>query len=295
MNSHDFSEELAKVSTVEELAASMKRLNDSCELSLRFLQSWGLENGRPLPRTTVHDVLGGRRPPQLVLLRDFLAAAGLTTEQHVRPWLEALDRVLQSRPDPRQRSKVAQELSGPVSAARFFVEQDALNEISKLVQSAQDEIWLWGTTLSMHVSYLESYIEHAVKNGRQVKVLLIKPDGGAMQMSGFRAGPDGQSAAEQRERLKLNLGLLSKCAHPGLEVRLVDYLAPYTMYAYDPGLATGRMDLRLGSFHGRHELRPTFQLHRERDGTWFDYFYEQFAAVWKVASPDEGSTMERSR
>lgn len=45
------------------------------------------------------------------------------------------------------------------------------------------------------------------------------------------------------------------------------------------------MDLRLGSFHGQHELRPTFRLIRKRDGEWFDYFYEQFTSVWNAADP----------
>ena len=31
-----------------------------------------------------------------------------------------------------------------------------------------------------------------------------------------------------------------------LEVRVLDYLAPYTLYGYDPGLRSGRLDMRLG-------------------------------------------------
>jgi len=294
MNPHDVAGQLAGARTVEELAAVLKQILDKSGWSLRKLQQWGIENGAPLPRTTVHDVLAGRRPPAPELLTALLNAIGITDDHQIRPWLDALERVQQSRSTPRERVKSARSLHGQVSAAQFFVEEDQLNEITRLIQRSEDEVWLWGATLSRHIPYLESYIREAVARDCRVKVLLIKPEGAAMTMSGLRAGPEGQSIPEQRARLEHNLALLAERTHPGLEVRLVDYLAPYTLYAYDPGLAHGKMDLRLGSFHGQHELRPTFQLHRDRDGDWFDYFYEQFTVVWKIAEPTEGTSIPHS-
>lgn len=287
MNQPNFAGELAQVRTMEQLAAIMRQLMETKAVSLRKIAAWGTDNGRPLPRATVHDVLSAVRPPQPRLLEDFLMATGLTDETQQLPWMEALERVQQTRPGPRSRSKLAYDLAGPVSAARFFVEEDELGEITKLIQQAQEEIWLWGTTLHKHIPYLESYLKEAADAGRQVKVLLIAPEGSAMTMSAFRAGPRGQPIEVQQRNLATDLERLGAGTYPGLDVRLVDYLHAYTMYAYDPGEANGTMDLRLGSFHGRHELRPTFQLRRERDGDWFDYFYEQFAAVWSVAQPPQ--------
>jgi hypothetical protein len=142
-----------------------------------------------------------------------------------------------------------------------------------------------GTTLSMHVPYLQPALQHAIANGRDVRILLIKPAGAAMDMSALRAGPDGLGCQEQEEHLSTNLATLRRLAQagPGLEVRLIDYLAPYTLYAYDPGLDTGKMQMRLGSFLGDHYLRPTFQVERARDESWFDYFYEQFVSIWNAA------------
>ncbi|MGY2033401.1 hypothetical protein [Nocardia gipuzkoensis] len=293
MNQRGLAGQLADVRTVQELAAVLKQLLDEAGWSLRKLQQWGTENGVPLPRATVHDVLAGRRPPAPELLEALLGAVGMTDDLQTRLWRDALERVQQSRSTPRERVKSARNLHGRVSAAQFFVEEDQLNEITRLIQRCEDEVWLWGATLSRHIPYLESYIKDAVERDCRVKILLIKLEGAAMTMSGLRAGPDGQSIPEQQARLKHNLRLLDDCAHPGLEVRLVDYLAPYTLYAYDPGLGHGKMDLRLGSFHGQHELRPTFQLHRERDGDWFDYFYEQFTVVWKAAEPTEGTVSKQ--
>jgi hypothetical protein len=45
------------------------------------------------------------------------------------------------------------------------------------------------------------------------------------------------------------------------------------------------MRMRLGSFHGKHHLRPTFQVDRSHDEAWFDYFYEQFVSMWNAGDP----------
>ncbi|MGF1430631.1 hypothetical protein [Kitasatospora sp. LaBMicrA B282] len=180
-----------------------------------------------------------------------------------------------------------------MAATRFFVEQDDLTVIKDLVLNAENEVWLWGTTLPMHIPYLETYLAGALAKGVLVKILLIKPASAAMDMAAFRS-PD-HDAQNMEERLATYLEILHRLAARGrgLEVRLVDYLAPYTLYAYDPGLSGGRMDLRLGSFHGDHDLRPTFQLLRGRDGDWFDYFYEQFTRVWTVADPEAAGLRPR--
>ncbi len=84
--------------------------------------------------------------------------------------------------------------------------------------------------------------------------------------------------------LKHNLELL----HPllvqkGFELRLLDYFGPYTLYAYDPDSPHGKMDLRLSSFRGKHELRPTFRVNHQDDPDWFDYFFDQFMQAWNAA------------
>ncbi|MFI7081842.1 hypothetical protein ACIBO1_31590 [Micromonospora sp. NPDC049903] len=283
MSDDSMAPELKTVQTTEQLAACIRNLlkqNDS--LSLRELESWGIAHNRPMPRASVGEARSGVRPPSKPLLLNLLAATDIQGDLEVQAWLDALDRVQASKASPPRQRRFGDLQSVP--ANRFFVEQDDLIEISHLIQRAQDEVWLWGTTLSMHIPYLDTYLEQALSRDVRVKVLLIKPGSAAMSMSAFRAGPDGMVHGLE-ERLAINLGLLDRLLErrTGMEVRLVDYLAPYTLYAYDPGLESGSMDLRLGSFHGQHELRPTFRLVRKRDGEWFDYFYEQFTSVWNSA------------
>lgn len=181
-----------------------------------------------------------------------------------------------------------------IQASRFFSKTDDIDEITQRIPNCQTEVWLWGTTLSMHIDYLAPYIVEALAGNRQVKVLLIKPGGDAVTMSGFRAGPKGYSVAKQNKDLRDNLTTLwdIKANSPGLEIKVVDYLAPYTLYAYDPDSVNGHMELRLGSFHGNHKLRPSFELRRDRDGDWFDYFCDQFRSVWRAAHDYEPNRAE---
>ncbi|MFE7723520.1 hypothetical protein ACFU44_31355 [Nocardia rhizosphaerihabitans] len=279
---------IAEIRTLEEFAAHLRRLVADAGASLRDLEDWGMANQKYLSKSSVHDVLKAVRPPTQEKLRYLLQACGVTNSPEVSAWIEARDRVVAALPDPRRQTRTTSEL-GPVPASRFFYKEDHLNQITSRIEALQDEVWLWGTTLSMHIPYLKRYLKDAVANDRRVKVLLIKPGGAAMAMSGLRAGPRGDSATEQEARFAIHRADLRRISqqNPGLEVRLIDYLAPYTLYAYDPGLANGMMELRLGSFHGRHDARPTFTLTRQKDEYWFEYFYDQFASVWKAADPDE--------
>jgi hypothetical protein len=280
-------DELAAAATPADLAKCMRKLHHADgRIPLRELESWGVGNGRPMAKSTLGDALAGKRPPSVQLLRNFLAAMKVREEADVRPWLEALDRIAAAQPGGRARSYADREL-GPVAAHKFFVETDKVDEIARWIKDVKEQVWLMGTTLSMHVPYLQPALQHAITNGRNVRILLIKPDGAAMDMSVLRAGPDGLGRHEQEEHLSTNLAILRRLAQAGprLEVRLIDYLAPYTLYAYDPGLDTGKIQMRLGSFHGDHYLRPTFQVERTRDESWFEYFYEQFVSMWNAAEP----------
>lgn len=281
-------EDLAAVVEPADLATYMRKLHSADgRTPLRELESWGVGHDRPMAKSTLGDALAGKRPPSVQLLRNFLASMKVREETDVRPWLEALDRVAAVQPGGRARSYADRE-QGPVAAHKFFVEKDKVDEIAHWIKEVKEQVWLLGTTLSMHVPYLQPALQHAIASGRNVRILLIKPDGGAMDMSVLRAGPEGLGRHEQEEHLSTNLAILRRLAHAGpcLEVRLIDYLAPYTLYAYDPGLDIGRMQMRLGSFHGDHYLRPTFQVERSRDARdegWFEYFYEQFVSIWNAA------------
>lgn len=286
MNDDELLARVAAVQTVEELADCLSELRRSQrpQPSLRELEQWGAGHRRPLPTTTVHEVRKGVRPPRPSLLRSLLAAFQVHGEHRVRVWLEALDRVQSDRGSPRRCGRSGQQF-GPVSAARFFSDRQDVNEVAERIGAAREEALLWGAVLPMYLPYLRPFIRTALARGVLVRVLLITPAGAAMTMAALRSADSG--IGHLQEALRNNLDVLHRLEAelPGLQVRLIDYLPPYTLYAYDPGLPDGCMDLRLMSFHGDYGTRPGFSLQRARDEDWFTYFYEQFTLVWKAARP----------
>jgi hypothetical protein len=191
---------------------------------------------------------------------------------------------------------LADSLSDP-TAERFFARRQGMDDVDAKMVAARDEIFLWGTAIHMHVPYLERRLAELATRKVRVKVLLIKPAGGAFDMAVFRAGPN-ETSASLTDKLAASHRVLTRllAAYPeSIEVRHVDYLAPYTMYAYDPDSAEGNLDVRLSSFHGENDLRPTFHLRHKIDGAWFEYFTQQFRGVWAAADLPTFAPPQQSR
>jgi hypothetical protein len=67
--------------------------------TLRWLEQWGRNHGKPLPRTTVADMLRGQRLPRVAILTAFLEACDVPNEL-IKEWALAWGRLLPSRSVP---------------------------------------------------------------------------------------------------------------------------------------------------------------------------------------------------
>jgi hypothetical protein len=125
-------------------------------------------------------------------------------------------------------------------------------------------------------------------NGQRIRVLLIQPGGSALAMAAYRAGHRNTRAlsVELEGNLKRLASVQSKVSGSGtLEIRVTDYLPPYSMYAFDPDGEQGIMELAMTFFrHRQTDMRPIFRLHQNTDADWYGYFRSQFAAVWEQAT-----------
>lgn len=94
--------------TVADLAAVLRKVRVRAgNPSLRAIQQWATDHGRSLPRTTVADMLSGRRLPRLAVLLDFLSACGVPDERR-NDWMDAWSRIVESGGEaaPRQSAEV---------------------------------------------------------------------------------------------------------------------------------------------------------------------------------------------
>ena len=192
----------------------------------------------------------------------------------------------------RLRSAIDRIRDPDALAARFFAKEDRLDEIRDLVRSSR-EVWLMGATLQAHIPPLTEVFAYSMREDLperdrlRVKILLLKPRSSSISMAVFRAH-GGETEEQLNQDLEGNLSRLMRLAatQPAgqLEIRTVDYLAPYTLYAYDPDLPSGQMEMRLTTFRGSHFMRPTFRLVRARDGEWYNHFYKEFEKIWNTAA-----------
>lgn len=176
-------------------------------------------------------------------------------------------------------------------AADFFRLEDDLSEIEKNIRSSR-VVWLWGAVLTSHIPHLVGLLGDCMeKNGLEVKVLLLKEFSPSVAMAAYRA--PNSTASGLNAELRANIERLqnegSTHASGNLEVRVIDYLSPYTLYAYDPKLSSGkenpggRIELRLTTFRGSHYMRPSFALAGARDEEWYAHFCNEFEKVWGEA------------
>lgn len=165
---------------------------------------------------------------------------------------------------------------------RFLRREDSVEDAIRRIGAAR-EVWLWGTTLSVHLPAFEDAVRTGLARGLAVRVLLIRPRSPALAMAAFRAGP--RVTEEDLEAdLRRNLNRLQRLSAAGhLECRVIDYLGPYVLYLFDPLSSHGHAIVRLANFRGSNDDRPTFELDPERDQLWFAYFRRQFEMVWDAA------------
>ena len=173
-----------------------------------------------------------------------------------------------------------------VPSENFFEDEFDRQALSGYICKSRQS-FLWGMTLWRTVPLLTQSIENGLKNGLDMRVLLIKPCSNAAKMAAFRTRHG--NVDKIKEELSANLRELQNLAKQQLrgklEVRVIDYLAPWTIYVFDPHLDEGQMIVRLTPF--RAPKRPNFKLSARKDKKWFQYFLSQFEAVWEQAESIE--------
>ncbi|MFF7389833.1 hypothetical protein ACFZAE_15515 [Streptomyces scabiei] len=178
------------------------------------------------------------------------------------------------------------ELGSKPSAERFFTEVDDGEEIKQMISSSR-EVWLHGWTLELHLASYAAEIRRAVARGLHIKILVIEPNSSAMTVAASEA--ENRTAQELSTNLEANLRRLT-APFPGsvsgnLEIRTLTHVPHYTVFASNPSEDQGVMIMRIATLHADHWKRPTFSVTRQNDGSWYEFFKNQFDKKWESASP----------
>jgi hypothetical protein len=164
-------------------------------------------------------------------------------------------------------------------------EPSSYTEQNHLLSSART-VYFWGVSFSRMIPHVRDALERGLKAGLQVRFLILKPNSEAVRMDAFRDPfQDAKRINLALEATISDLSILaSKAISPArLEIRVIDYLPPWTIMAFDPRLPNGQVFVSLMTFRSANENRPTFRLKSPNDGEWVRIIIDQFDELWKEA------------
>lgn len=171
-----------------------------------------------------------------------------------------------------------------ISNSQFMTSGDDISNLLKLLRKSQ-KAYFWGTTLTTHIPMLQQDLQQGLVAGLESKFLLVKPSSNALQMAAFRAR--SLSDTTLNDDLLRNLKRLSDISNldsaNNLEVKVIDYLAPYVMYVFDPHLSSGQIIIRISTLRVPDNMRPIIKITRSKDLEWFNFHLQQFETAWQEA------------
>ena len=219
------------------------------------------------------------RVEQTIISSAILAALGLLANS-----------LLQSRNESSAIKNLLGELSGDRCTANNFFRRYEINQFKDAIQGSQSAIF-WGIHFRKTIPVWDFALQQALRNGARLRFLLVKPDSSASNMSLFR-----HNLNTSKDDIDRYLeGAIKQLAHIGMttdaidymEVKVIDFLPPWTIVAINPSSSNGEMSILLSSFRTTTDISPAFQLMSERDENWFIFFVGQFEKAWKEAKSIE--------
>jgi hypothetical protein len=190
-----------------------------------------------------------------------------------------------------------------VSASIFF---QMSPDLEPYIRQAQ-QIDLCGVTLSTTINKKFVSLRQQIMEGANVRILIIGETLPILTMAAQRS-EDAGNTSYYRKRLATALDDIiylqrnvteasrnqEKTAHSigSLQIRVLSYAPSFSIISFDPDQKQGIAFVEIYPHHTGYNNTPQFQLTPEKDGEWYQYFTNQFEAMWQSATewrPVEGS------
>ena len=131
-------------------------------------------------------------------------------------------------------------------------------------------------------------VEHALRNGARLRVIITDPDGAAMDMASF--GSENRVDTEtERSRVQATINLLrnqqERRPETDLELRKCSYLAPYALAVVRPKDPDRDYyyHARVLPFRSSSMKAPTI-VPETGDRDWIDFIEHQFENLWEAST-----------
>ena len=147
---------------------------------------------------------------------------------------------------------------------------------------AGSEILLVGVTLTRTIKTYYSLIERKLQKGHTIKVLLVHPDGPAVEMAETRVygRMDVKRTIMDIRSVLQDLCDLRIVAPDRLYIRTIQTPLGYGAIAVNPNLPSGSLYLEHYPYKVPGGSKPKFVLHA-KDGHWYEFFREELLTLWE--------------
>lgn len=145
------------------------------------------------------------------------------------------------------------------------------------------EVWLVGVSLNRTVKSQYLKLEQKLKQGHRVRVLLVHPQGPALEMAVER-GYTRRDVEMKRQEIISVLSLLDDLravAPDRMEIRTIQHPLNYGAMAANPDATNGALYLEHYCFRVTTESIPRYVLHTH-DGRWYDFFKTELRTLWEA-------------
>jgi hypothetical protein len=170
------------------------------------------------------------------------------------------------------------------STRSFFLEEYPA-DIREHFESAK-EVWLVGVTLRGTISSFSRLIEEKLRKGHSFKVLVVHPEGAAIEMAASRyyspalTGRDpGRRGAQIKDSLVSFCGL-QQIAPDKLEIRTIQNPLTFGAVCVNPRTTSAILYLAHFPYRTVADSLPKFVL-RAADGRWYDFFETEIQNLWE--------------
>lgn len=166
-------------------------------------------------------------------------------------------------------------------ADKFFRKEYDTSKVLHLVRNSQ-KVYFLGSGFTTLIPLIREELSNNPPSELELKFLLMKPSGNATSIAAFRGDRSVEEINVLLEKSLSDIEQLAKKMTSGkVEYRVIDYLPPYNIEAFDPQHPSGHMFVRLAAFRTSTFIRPLFELTAKDDNAWFNFFLEQFETLWK--------------
>lgn len=140
---------------------------------------------------------------------------------------------------------------------------------------------LVGVTLGRTVKTYYSEFERKLRKGDSIKILLVNPNGTAIEMADSRAywQIDIERSRTEIRGTLTDLCHLKEIAPDRMEVHVIEYPLSYGAVLVNPESASGILYMEHYPYKVRESI-PKYVLHA-RDGEWYDFFKSEIFKQWE--------------